>query len=308
MAELEIIGASKKYGDALALDSVSLDIRDGELLALLGPSGCGKTTLLRLVAGFEHMDSGSIRIGGRLVSGKECHVETERRNVAVVFQSYALWPHMDVRGNVGYPLKVAGMSKAVRNQRVREALDTVGLTGLGGRRPADLSGGQRQRVALARCLVMQPEVVLLDEPLANLDVHLRDVMLQEFKDFHCKTRATMVFVTHDQSEAMAIADRIAVLEKGRLRQIAAPQDLFEKPATAGIARFIGHGCVADVTVVDVVQESLPCGNMGETRRFFAVLPGIRQGRHRLVFAPFDWRRTTESPVLWRAVSIWEEKP
>jgi iron(III) transport system ATP-binding protein len=195
MAGLTLETVSKDFGGAAAVDGVSLEMRDGEFLAVLGPSGCGKTTLLRLVAGFERVTSGTIRIGARAVSTPGGHVPPEERRVGVVFQSYALWPHMDVAGNIAYPLRVAGRARDDIDRRVAQALDTVGLSGLGARRPADLSGGQRQRVALARCLVMEPSVVLLDEPLANLDTHLRGAMQREFEDYHRRTGTTMVYIT-----------------------------------------------------------------------------------------------------------------
>lgn len=248
MAEVVLKNVVKTYGETVAVDSVSLTVKDGELMALLGASGCGKTTLLRILAGFEEIDSGSVCAGETVFSAESVHVSAENRNVGVVFQSYALWPHMTVAENVEYPLKVAGIKNGNRKSRVNEALETVGLSGCGYRHPAELSGGQRQRVALARCLVMKPEVVLLDEPLANLDVHLRESMLYEFKEFHAQTGATMVFVTHDQSEAMAIADRIAVMENGRLLQVSSPCELYECPATAEVARFIGRGSVLPVNV------------------------------------------------------------
>ncbi|TIH13725.1 ABC transporter ATP-binding protein [Marinifilum sp. JC120] len=248
MAEVVIENIVKSYGDTIALDHVSLNINDGELVSVLGASGCGKTTLLRVLAGFEEIDSGLVRAGKHVFSSGAIHVSPENRNVGVVFQSYALWPHMNVAENIGYPLKIKGKKGSVLDSAVRVALESVGLSGMGERNPADLSGGQRQRVALARCLIMAPDVVLLDEPLANLDVHLRESMLMEFKSFHEKTKATMLFVTHDQSEAMAIADRIAVMDAGHIVQFSSPQELYDCPATMGVARFVGNGSVIPVQV------------------------------------------------------------
>jgi iron(III) transport system ATP-binding protein len=228
-----------------ALDRVSLSIGKGELVAVLGASGCGKSTLLRMVAGFETADGGTIRLGDRLLSGPDTHVPPEARKVGIVFQSYALWPHMDVAGNVGYALAVAGLDKATQRARVAAALESVDLAGFEARKPAELSGGQRQRVALARCLAMDPALVLLDEPLANLDIHLRASMLESFAAFHAKTQATMLYVTHDQAEAMALADRIAVLEAGRLLQFADPRTLYREPDNEAVARFVGRGMVLD---------------------------------------------------------------
>jgi iron(III) transport system ATP-binding protein len=249
MARLSIEGAVKRFGQKTAIDRVSLEARDGEFVALLGPSGCGKSTLLRLVAGFERMDAGAIRFDGRTVSGEGAHVPTERRRLGMVFQSYALWPHMTVAQNVAFALEVQGLDAESRRSRVERALATVGLAGFGARRPDGLSGGQRQRVALARTLAAKPGIVLLDEPLANLDANLREAMQDEFRRFHRESGATLLFVTHDQAEALALADRVAVMIDGRLRQVDAPAALYDRPADAEVARFIGRGAVVPVQCV-----------------------------------------------------------
>jgi len=248
MARLSLEHVVKAFGAHRALDDVSLDVRDGELIAILGPSGCGKTTLLRQVAGFDKLDTGRIAIGEETVSAPDCHVPPERRRIGIVFQSYALWPHMSVAENVAYGLTVAGVPAAERTRRVAAALAQVELEGYGERPPALLSGGQRQRVALARCLVTEPSLVLLDEPLANLDVHLRASMEDEFARFHARTGTTMVYITHDQREAMALADRIAVMDRGRVLQLATPSQLYREPADATVASFIGAGMVVPVQV------------------------------------------------------------
>ncbi|WP_029008473.1 ABC transporter ATP-binding protein [Azospirillum halopraeferens] len=248
MAGLTLDRVTRRFGPAVAVDGVSLEVRDGEFVALLGPSGCGKTTLLRLVAGFEAPDDGVIAIGGETVARPGAVVPPERRGLGMVFQSYALWPHMSVADNVAYALKVRRLPAAERTARVARALELVGLAGLAGRRPQQLSGGQRQRVALARCLAMRPRVVLLDEPLANLDAHLRDAMQEEFRRVHRETGATILYVTHDQAEAMALADRVAVMDRGRLEQVATPRDLYRAPATAMVAGFVGRGMLVPVTV------------------------------------------------------------
>jgi iron(III) transport system ATP-binding protein len=227
---------TKRFGATAAVDDVSLALGSAGFTAVLGPSGCGKTTLLRLIAGFERPDAGRI-----LLDGKELIDPPEKRNIGIVFQSYALWPHMSVARNVGYPLEVRRVAREERARRVDAALATVGLTGLGERRPAELSGGQRQRVALARCLVMAPRLVLLDEPLANLDVHLRASLQDEFAAFHRRTGAAMLYITHDQAEAMALADTIAVMDQGRIIQVAKPHDLYRAPATPMVAAFVGRG-------------------------------------------------------------------
>jgi len=255
MSGLRIERVTKTFGAFTALDSVSLDIRDGEFIAILGPSGCGKTTLLRMVAGFERVQEGEIAIGERIVSSGQVHLPPEDRRIGIVFQSYALWPHMSVAENVGYGLKVAKVPPAQRTQRVNDALDVVGMRALAERSPAQLSGGQRQRVALARCLVTEPSLVLLDEPLANLDVHLRASMQDEFSDFHRRTGTTMFYITHDQAEAMAMADRIAVMDGGHIVQVDVPQVLYNCPATEMVAGFIGSGNVLPADVLTDRDES-----------------------------------------------------
>ncbi|VDC33642.1 ABC transporter ATP-binding protein [Pseudogemmobacter humi] len=253
MAGLKIDGVTRRFGEFEALKQVTLEIGNGEFVAVLGPSGCGKTTLLRAIAGFEKISEGSITVGGAEVSGPGRHVPPEARNVGIVFQNYALWPHMSVAENVGYALKVAKVPRAERGRRVQEALDLVDLGAMGERRPANLSGGQRQRVALARCLVATPSLVLFDEPLANLDVHLRAAMEAEFADFHKRTGTTIVYITHDQAEAVALADRIAVMDHGRLIQFATPQELYARPANAMVAHFIANGIVLPATVLGEEQ-------------------------------------------------------
>jgi iron(III) transport system ATP-binding protein len=239
------------------VDRVDLSVDDGELVAILGPSGSGKTTLLRLIAGFEAPDAGTIALDDEIVAAPGRLVPPERRRVGVVFQTFALWPHMTVRRTAGYPLEVRGVPRAEYERRVAAVLATVGLTGLEDRRPAELSGGQRQRVALARCLAMEPAVVLLDEPLTSLDAQLRGALQEEIVAFHRATRATMVLITHDQEEAMALADRIAVLDAGRIVQLAPPSTLYREPATAMVGRFVGRGAVLPARVL-VAPETGRC--------------------------------------------------
>ena len=254
MARLTIDGVEKSFGVFRALDDVSLAVADGEFMAILGASGCGKTTLLRQIAGFDKLDQGRILIGDTVVSTAHYHLPPESRRIGIVFQSYALWPHMTVAENVAYGLTVAGVKNPERARRVTAALSLVELDGFAQRRPALLSGGQRQRVALARCLVTEPSLVLLDEPLANLDVHLRASMENEFSRFHARTGTTMIYITHDQAEAMALADRIAVMDKGRLLQVATPSQLYREPADETVARFIGEGMVLPVEVRSVESD------------------------------------------------------
>ncbi len=250
MSAIEIKHLSKSFGPQRVLQDVTLHIQHGEFVAVLGPSGCGKTTLLRTLAGFETIDDGTITVGDRLYSSASSHLPPEKRQLGIVFQSYALWPHMSVAENIAYSLKVNGVAAAERQQRTHSALELVGLSGYGKRNPADLSGGQRQRVALARCLVARPEVVLLDEPLANLDVHLRAAMEEEFARFHRHSGATLLYITHDQHEAMAIADRVVVMDAGRVMQFATPQTLYREPANEMVARFIDDGRVIAVSDVE----------------------------------------------------------
>jgi len=249
MAAVRLERVGKRFGSITAIDDVSLDVEEGEFLAVLGPSGCGKSTLLRLIAGFERPERGTIRIGQHVVSAPDVYVAPEDRHVGMVFQSYALWPHMSVAENIAYPLRVQKLAGRELSRQVDAALEAVGLSGMGERRPAALSGGQRQRVALARCLAMKAKLVLLDEPLANLDVHLRARMLAEIAAFRTLSKATLVYVTHDQAEALGVADRVAVMEAGRVLQVAPPAELYRSPRNGIVSRFVSAGAVArgDVT-------------------------------------------------------------
>jgi spermidine/putrescine ABC transporter ATP-binding subunit len=226
---------SKRYGKVAAVDRVSLDIREGEFFALLGPSGCGKTTLLRMLAGFEIPTEGAVYIDGQDMSS----VPPNKRPINMVFQSYAVFPHMSVADNVAYGLKMDGMAKEARLERAREALDLVQLGGLGDRKPDQLSGGQRQRVALARALVKKPRVLLLDEPLSALDAKLREAMRFELTSLQEKVGITFIMVTHDQDEALAMASRVAVMNRGMIAQLGTPSELYEFPASRFVADFIG---------------------------------------------------------------------
>ncbi|WP_056933361.1 ABC transporter ATP-binding protein [Thermococcus barophilus] len=241
MAGIRIINLVKKFGEVTAVDHINLDIKDGEFMTLLGPSGCGKTTTLRMIAGLEVPTDGEIYIGDKLVSSpsKGIFIPPEQRNIGMVFQNYAVWPHMTVFDNVAYPLKIRKLPKDEIEKKVMRVLEMVRLKGFENRYPHQLSGGQQQRVALARALVMEPEVMLLDEPLSNLDAKLREEMRFEIKDLQRKIGITIVYVTHDQAEAMAMSDRIAVMEKGRIHQIGSPWEIYKRPADAFVAGFIG---------------------------------------------------------------------
>ena len=267
---LQLRGVVRRYGSHTVVQSLDLDIPAGALVALLGPSGCGKTTLLRMLAGFEAPDAGEIRMQGQLLANARQQLPPEQRSMGMVFQSYALWPHMTVADNVGYALKLRGVRGADYQRRVHEALRLVQLDSRAQSKPQDLSGGQRQRVALARCLVAEPKVVLLDEPLANLDRHLRASMEQSFREFHRRTGATFVYVTHDQGEAMALADFIAVMHQGRLVQWATPAQLYAQPRTDWLAGFIGQGsvlafhrdCAGQVVPGAVLEQGLHAATPG----------------------------------------------
>ncbi|ETX12244.1 ABC transporter ATP-binding protein [Marinomonas ushuaiensis DSM 15871] len=249
MARLILEDVCKSFHGEPVVKGLNLTIEAGEFVALLGPSGCGKSTILRMLAGFEPVTDGTISHGEHCLSSAKQHVATEDRNFGMVFQSYALWPHMSVKDNVGYPLKIQKIHSDERNKRIQEALEIVQLEDYADRLPAQLSGGQRQRVALARSLVTEPDVVLFDEPLANLDRHLRAKMEDTFRAFHKRTGATIVYVTHDQSEAMSLADRIAVLNKGELVQWGTPQALYATPKNTWLANFIGRGSVLRVSEI-----------------------------------------------------------
>ncbi len=232
---------SATFGETKAVDAVTLEVGQGELVALLGPSGCGKTTTLRMVAGFVRPSAGRVLIGGEDVTERPAH----RRNMGVVFQSYALFPHLDVRDNVAFGLRMRGLGEAARRARAGEALEMVALSHLAGRYPSQLSGGQQQRVALARALVIEPSVLLLDEPLSNLDAHLRAEMRGEIRRLQQRLSITTLFVTHDQEEALAMSDRIAVMNRGRLVEAGRPQALCDHPRDAFTASFLGARTVVE---------------------------------------------------------------
>ncbi|MEQ8655585.1 MAG: ABC transporter ATP-binding protein [Kiloniellales bacterium] len=235
MAAVELSGVTKKFGDVVAVDSVDLKIEDGEFMVFVGPSGCGKSTTLRMVAGLEDTSSGTIQIGARDVT----HMEPKDRNVAMVFQNYALYAHKNVYQNLGFGLKVRGTPRAETDQRVRRAAAMLGIEDLLARKPKQLSGGQKQRVALGRALVRDPEIFLLDEPLSNLDARMRVRMREEIAKLHAATGSSMLYVTHDQIEAMTLGDRIAVMNKGRVQQVGPPLELYDRPANVFVAGFIG---------------------------------------------------------------------
>lgn len=239
---------TKIFDGKAAVDGITAHVEDGEFFAIVGASGCGKSTLLRLVAGLERVDGGEIALGDRIVSSADHHLPPEARGIGFVFQSYALWPHLDVRGNVAFPAEAAGLGRAEAARLADRHLATVALGDFATRKPAELSGGQRQRVALARCLAQGARTILMDEPLANLDPHLRQTMEEELVAFHRNTGATTLYITHDQREAMAVADRMAVMADGRFLQVGPPDEIYARPNSVRVARFIGQGAVQPVEI------------------------------------------------------------
>jgi ABC-type sugar transport system ATPase subunit len=235
MADVVLAGVSKRYGEATVVDRVDLTIANGEFMVLVGPSGCGKSTTLRMIAGLESVSDGTVSIGGRDVT----RLQPKDRNIAMVFQNYALYAHKTVRANLAFGLRMRGTPRAETARRVQAAAEMLGITDLLERKPKQLSGGQRQRVALGRALVREPDVFLLDEPLSNLDAKLRVRMREEIGRLHAATGTSMVYVTHDQVEAMTLGDRIAVMKDGRVQQVGAPLELYDRPANAFVAGFIG---------------------------------------------------------------------
>ncbi|HTJ68311.1 MAG TPA: ABC transporter ATP-binding protein [Actinospica sp.] len=262
---VSLVGAGKRYGAVRALAGVDLEVAAGRFLVLLGPSGSGKTTLVRALAGIERLDEGELRIGDRPVSGPRTHVPPEQRDLAMVFQDYALWPHLTALGNVGYALKRRKLASDQAKARSIEALERVGLVGLAERYPHELSGGQQQRVALARAIVAQPGLLLFDEPLSNLDTDLRERLRVEISTLTRQSGATAVYITHDQSEAFALADVIGVLDQGRLVQLADPETLYHKPATPFVARFTGLSGELNGTVVGPDADELFVIEVGQWR-------------------------------------------
>src|SRR4051794_24158592 len=257
-SDIRLAGVRKRFGDVAAVDGVDIEIRRGEFFTLLGPSGSGKTTCLRMIAGFERPDEGSIQLAGDDVSG----LPPAERDVNTVFQDYALFPHMTVGENVAYGLKVKKVAKGERSKRVEEALAMVRLEGYGERRPSQLSGGQRQRVALARPLVNRPRVLLLDEPLGALDLKLRQQLQVELKRIQQEVGITFVYVTHDQDEALTMSDRIAVMDAGKVLQVGSPRDVYEEPDSRFVAGFVGVSNVLELPV-DTANDGVLTLRLGD---------------------------------------------
>ncbi|MPY75794.1 MAG: ATP-binding cassette domain-containing protein [Alphaproteobacteria bacterium] len=299
MAGITIEALSKTYGshdtDAAAVDDLDLAIEDNQFVTLLGPSGCGKTTTLRLIAGYIMPDAGTIHVDGRLVSSPGSVVSPDRRGMGMVFQNYAVWPHKTVFENVAFGPKLRKIAAAKLRSQVEDTLGLVNLTGLEGRYPNELSGGQQQRVALARSLVVEPEILLLDEPLSNLDAKLREHMRHELKQLQRRTGITFVYVTHDQTEALALSDRIAVMHAGRLQQYGTPYEVYAKPANRLVADFMGLVNLMPATVAAVRGER-GVVDLGAGLRLDLALPsGIAAGeRVEVAIRPENVRLGTEA--------------
>ena len=282
MATVNIQNVTKAFGDNVVLREFNATFRDGEFITLLGPSGCGKTTMLRIIAGFEKPTRGEVYIDGTLVSGGKTFVPPEKRGIGMVFQSYAVWPHMNVFDNVAYPLTIRHVSKAEIKTSVERVLGIVHLTQYAERFPNQLSGGQQQRVALARALVSEPKLLLLDEPLSNLDAKLRESMRFEIKEIQRKLGITVVYVTHDQTEAMAMSDRIFLINRGDIQQCGTPQEIYNSPVNQFVADFLGN--------VDFFK-----GEAGDGRLIFPAMDGQS--------IPYDGPRTGKIDVAIRPENL-----
>jgi iron(III) transport system ATP-binding protein len=309
MPAVTLNGVGRHFGALKAVDAVDLAVEHGEFVTLLGPSGCGKTTTLRMVAGLEQNDTGSIAIGGRVVSdaGARLFVPPDQRKLGMVFQSYAIWPHMTVFDNVAYPLSVRHVPKVEIKQRVMTALRLVEMEAYAERPAPALSGGQQQRVAIARALVFEPEVLLLDEPLSNLDARLRTQMGDEFRALQRRLKITTLYVTHDQEEAMALSDRVVVMDKGRALQVGAPEDVYRRPASRTVAAFFGAPNFIEATVtacrangVDHVLTIEGAGTRGDCRAGEAHRPGDAV---LVMVRPEDVTLGAAGPLSWQGTVV-----
>jgi ABC-type Fe3+/spermidine/putrescine transport system ATPase subunit len=290
----------KRYGRVAAVDEVSFEIARGTLVTLLGPSGCGKTTTLRLIAGLEHATSGRIEIGGKDVT----RLSAAERDVSMVFQSYALFPHMTVLENASYGLRASGIGRTEAERQARDKLALVGLAGFDARLPSELSGGQQQRVAVARAIVLEPQVLLFDEPLSNLDAKLRRRVREEIRALQQQLRLTVVYVTHDQQEALAVSDRVIVMNAGRIAQDAAPRALYEQPASRFIADFIGDANLLPVTVRRTDPDTAPSRRPGRPGRARRAAARNTARRSRRPARPADEIRLSRQPHGIRGGGRW----
>jgi iron(III) transport system ATP-binding protein len=301
VASVELRGLTKRYGTNAVVDDVSLRIDHGRLVCLLGPSGCGKTTTLRLIAGFIEPSAGEIAVGDRVVSSPARTLPPEQRNMSMIFQSYALWPHMTVAENVAYGLTLRKLDRDTVAKRVAGILATTRLAALADRYPGELSGGQQQRVALARALIVEPQTLLLDEPLSNLDANLREEMRFEVRRLHDEYRYTTVYVTHDQAEAMTTADLIAVMNAGRIDQLGPPEEIYDRPRSEFVARFIGssnivRGKTLDATHISIAGIPLRCTGANLAPPGGETAASIRQHDIRLLTAEPSGERENILPA------------
>ncbi len=280
MANITISNVTKSFGDVLVLKEFNEVFNDKEFITLLGPSGCGKTTMLRMIAGFEKPSSGEIKIDDTIVSSDKVFLPPEKRNIGMVFQSYAVWPHMTVFDNVAYPLKIKKVDRETIRKKVTQTLEVVHLAQYANRIPSQLSGGQQQRVALARALAAEPQLLLLDEPLSNLDAKLRESMRFEIKEIQEKLGITVVYVTHDQTEAMAMSDRIVVLNRGIVQQIGSPQEIYNNPANPFVADFVGKidflkgHARGSVITLDGTNQQIPNNSNQQGNVLVAIRPEL----------------------------------
>ncbi len=308
---LQLAKLTKHFGDVIAVDDVSLDILDGEFLTLLGPSGSGKTTILNMIAGFEFPTSGDIVLQGKSINS----LLPEKRNIGLVFQNYALFPHMTVSENIMFPLKMRKVPKKQIIEKVKNTLDLVQLDGYEKRFPKQLSGGQQQRIAVARALVFNPPLLLFDEPLGALDKKLREHMQLELKRIHTRLKRTMIYVTHDQEEALVMSDRIAVMNKGRIEQIGPPDELYEEPINAFVASFIGESNLFEGVAVGRAGDQLTVCLDGGTEIIFTRQEKITEGERvrfcirpeKLFFADDDATRITFSGTIVESIYVGETK-
>jgi len=296
LASVELRGLTKRFGSLAVVDDVSLVIDHGKLVCLLGPSGCGKTTTLRLIAGFLEPSSGEIRVGERVVSSRAKTLPPEQRKMSMIFQSYALWPHMTVAENITYGLRLRKLDRDTTAKKLKAILQTTKLEALAERYPGELSGGQQQRVALARALVVEPETLLLDEPLSNLDAKLRASARLEIKQFQQRVGVTTIYVTHDQVEAMGMGDRIAVMDHGRVRQVGTPAEVYDDPADRFVATFVGtppmnllarNGTYLGFRPENFLPRDMIDGNGGVTEFSFRVDRSEYLGSERIVYGVID---------------------
>ena len=287
MATVTLSHISKRFGKVLAVNDLNLEVSEGECFSLLGPSGCGKTTTLRMIAGFEDLDEGEIQVGDRIFSSsrRRYYLPPEKRDFGMVFQAFAVWPHMDIFGNVAFPLKIKGLGHAEVAEKTRRALEYTGLLKVQHAYPGELSGGEKQRIALARAIAINPKVMLLDEPLSNLDPKLREEMRFEIKDLQRRLGFTILYVTHDQAEAMALSDRILVMKEGVVQQVAPPIEVYDRPANRFVFSFIG---LSNFLPVETVDGQIRLAGAPEAGSLGTRIPsGVKDPRWTLACRPSD---------------------